>query len=289
MVWALLGLLAMGGAAPLVVAFVQPQPQDATVAELADGSVEQPEGWVRLRGRVVALSESPTGGLGEYGLLVDAVDPLRAVVLLSDAAPAETDITMVTGHLLPALVAVKEQLPIEATVAGAPPRVVADRLVSLDPTPYPERAVLWPVAAAALLLAAVLAIGLRAGYPVFRPTHEVDVLSQPLAPGERLPAAVSGRVGIHIHPLEDPAEAMLLVGRGPRGGILIAQLLPHDGPAPPPVQIGGGWTSGRVGYVYTVEETVPALQVRSDRADAIILFARVGERDRAAALVALDR
>jgi hypothetical protein len=208
-------------------------------------------------------------------------------VAITDAVAAEP--TVVTGHLEPATVAVEEELPIEATVAGTPPRVVPDNLLLPDPVPHPERSIAWPLAIPPALLAVLLLIGARSGYPVFRPTVEVDVLSAPLGPGERVPAAYGGRIGPNHAELADPGGALLMVRRGPRGNLLTAQPLPDVGPAPAPVTIGGGWTSGRVGYVYTVTESVPALEVRSELADATFLFARVAERDRVASLVSIER
>ncbi len=78
--------------------------------------------------------------------------------------------------------------------------------------------------------------------------------------------------------------------RGPKGNLLTAQPLADDGGvAPAPVTIGGSWTTGRLGYVYTVSETVPALVLRSELVDATFLFARTAERDRVAALVTIER
>ncbi|MGI8657987.1 MAG: hypothetical protein ACR2K4_04345, partial [Candidatus Limnocylindria bacterium] len=90
--------------------------------------------------------------------------------------------------------------------------------------------------------------------------------------------------------LAEPSGALLLVRRDGRGTVLTAQpLADGDGPAPKPVRIGGGWTAGRVGSVYTAAETVAALHVRSELVDAVFLFARGSERDRVAALVAVER
>ena len=72
--------------------------------------------------------------------------------------------------------------------------------------------------------------------------------------------------------------------------MLTAQpLSDDDGPAPPPVPIGGGWARGRIGWVYTVSEAVPALRLRAESIDATLLFAKTGERDRVAGLIAVDR
>jgi hypothetical protein len=284
-------LLLVLAAAPIVLPLLDPQPQTIGVQGIFDGAVTEPDGWVRLHGRIVPLSEPPTlERSGPFVLLVDAERPLRAIVVAGDV-PA-TASTVVTGRVVPAAVEVTEPLPIEATVAGTPPRVVADRLLVADPVPHPERSTWWPLAIPPAVLGLLLLTGSWSGYPVFRRTVEVDVLSAPLGAGERVPAAYGGRVGPHRRDLADPGGTLLLVRRGPQGNVLVAQPLADDEtsiPAPAPVAIGGGWTSGQLGYVYTVRESVPALVVRSELVDATFLFARVAERDRVAALIAIDR
>jgi hypothetical protein len=284
-------LLVIVAALPIVIPQLDPQPQDATVQDVVDGAVTEPAGWIRLQAHVIVpLSEAPTDERGRYGLLVDETDELRAIVLRSKQPISAAESTAVTGHLAEATVVVEEDLPIEATVAGTPPTVVPDRLLELDPTPKPVRVVLWPLSILPLLLAAMLVIGSRVGYPVFRTTSEIDVLTGPLGPGERLPAAYGGRIGPNVRALADPGGALLLVRRGPKGNPLTAPPLADDGGvAPAPVTIGGSWTSGRIGYVYTVSETVAALLIRSELVDATFLFARRAERDRVAALITVER
>lgn len=291
----LAGMLVVLAATPLVIPLLDPQPETLGVQQIFDGAVTHPDAWVRLEGRVVPLDESPTGEPGSFALLVDAAEPLRSIVLRGTDAIEAADVAMVTGHLAPAVVSEEvavEGLPIEATVAGTPPRVVRDRFLTLDAVAKPERVVWWPLSILPALLATVLVVGVRAGYPVFRPTKEIDVLAAPLGPGERLPTAFGGRIGPNERPLADPGGALVLVRRGPKGNLLTAQPLPDDGraaPAPAPVTIGGSWTAGRIGYVYTASETVPALAIRSELVDATFLFARTAERDRVAAHVTLDR
>ncbi|MGQ0608399.1 MAG: hypothetical protein ACT4OQ_08060 [Chloroflexota bacterium] len=284
---AVLGVLA---AVPVVVPLLDPQPEDVTVQQIFDGATTHPDGWLRLRGRITLLDDSPTGMPGSYALLVDADNPLRAVVVEASDDLEALDHTAVTGTLTARGASVEEALPIEATVAGTPPRIVADRVVVLDAAPVPVRAILWPVAIPPLLLAALLLVGTRVGYPVFRPTSDIDVLAKPLAPGERIPSAYGGRIGPNQAELADPAGVLLLVRRGPHGNLLTAQPLPEgDAPAPAPVTIGGSWTRGRTGSVHTARETVAALNVRSELVDATFLFARTAERDRVAALIAVER
>jgi len=287
----ILGVLLLAAAtAPVVVPLLDPQPEDVTVQAIDDEAVVEPTGWVRIRGRVVPLTESPTDRPGNYALLVDGTDTLDAIVVRANRAPKAAESTFVTGHVTEAIAIVTEELPIEATVFGTPPQIVVDRIVELDATSKPVRVIPWWLSIPPLTLAVLLLIGARAGYPLFRPSKEIDVLSVPLGPGERLPAAWGGRIGPDERDLADPGGALLVVRAGPKGNLLTAQPLPDDdGPAPPPVTIGGGWTNGRTGHVYALSETVPALHVRSELVDAIFLFARTGERDRVAALVAVER
>jgi hypothetical protein len=274
---------------PLVLPSFDAQPQEATVQEVLDGTVSTAGTWIRLRGTTVALEGTPTGVEGSYAILADAVNPLRSIVVQGDVQTAIDSPENVTGRLADAVVTLDvTELPIEATVAGTPPTVVADRIVNLDAAPKPARASLWPLSIIPALLGGMMLIGARVGYPIFRETFEIDVLSAPLGPGERLPAAFGGRVGPNEYELGDPGAALLLVRRGPKGNVLTAQpLADGGGPPPAPVAIGGGWTSGRTGYVYTISESVPALTVKSEEVDATFLFANPRERDRIAALVAV--
>ncbi len=288
-------VLAVVATLPIVLPQLSAQPLDVEVDEILQAQVTEPGTWVRLRGRVFPLGESPTGQDGIYALLVDEADTFRAIVLRSETAfantpPDQIEPSAVTGRLVALGTSVDEDLPIQATVAGSPPRVVADRVLDVDPVTTAERAVWWPLAIPPAVLALLLGIGARVGYPIFRPSSVVDVLAAPLGPGERLPAAYGGDVGPNRRELADPGAALLLVRRGPRGNLLTAQPLADEGAlAPAPVTIGGSWTAGRIGDVYTVSETIPALLVRSELVNAIFLFARTAERDRVAALVAVER
>ena len=287
---ALAVLLVVLAAVPIVLPFFEPQPQDVQVQQILDHIESPSDGWVRLRGRVSPLRESPTGTAGSYALLIDEVNPLRAIVVEGSEGLEPVASTALTGRLQLRGVTLKEDVPIEATVAGTPPRVVPDQIVLLDTTATPTRSVPWLLAILPLLLAAVLFIGSHVGYPIFRPASDIDVLATPLSPGERIPSAYGGRIGPNRADLANPASVLLLVRRGERGNLLTAQPLTESGgPAPAPVLIGGSWTSGAIGTVHTVRERVAALRVRSEQVDATFLFARMAERDRVAALVAVTR
>ena len=278
---------------PFVVPLLDPQPTNTTVQAIRDGQLTDAKAWVRLDGRIQPLAESPTGAPGNYALFVDAANKLRAIVIRSDESLELVPKTTISGHLATAIVAadqVAEDLPIEATVFGTPPQIDAGRIIELDAALKPARSTWWPLAILPILIGIALLVGARVGYPIFRPSTEVDVVAAPLGPGERVPAAYGGRIGSTRADLADPGGALLLVRRGPKGNILTAQPLADDGGvAPQPVTIGGGWTTGRVGHVFARNETVPALRIRSELVDATFLFAKTSERDRIAALVAVER
>lgn len=280
---------------PIVIPLLDPQPLDTDVPAVFDGQVTDPGTWLRIRGRAFPLATSPTGETGNHALLVDADRLLRAIVVraqepFAEVAPDEIEVRTYSGRLASAFVDVDpETLPIEATEAGAPPQVVADRILELDAVTKPVRSTWWPLAIPPAVIALMLLAGARAGYPVFRETKVIDVLAAPLGVGERLPAAWGGRIGDSRSDLGDPAAALLLIRRGPTGNLLTAQPLVDAGQAPAPVTIGGGWTAGRIGYVHALTETVPALAIRSELVDAIFLFARTAERDRVAALITTNR
>jgi len=278
---------------PFVIPLLDPQPTDTTAEAIREGQMQDANAWVRLNGRIQPLQDSPIGEPGNYALFIDSANTLRAIVVRG-AQPFEVEPeTVISGHLSTAIVdadAVAEGLPIEATVFGTPPQIDAGRFIELDAAAKPARVTWWPIAILPLLIGLALLVGVRVGYPIFRPSSEVDVVSAPLGPGERVPAAYGGRIGGTRADLADPGGALLLVRRGPKGNILTAQPLADDGGvAPQPVTIGGGWTSGRVGHVFARNETVPALRIRSEQVDATFLFAKTSERDRIAALVAVDR
>ena len=287
-------LLLVAAVTPIAIPLLDPQPTGAGVGDVHEGLVTEPGTWVRFTGRLYPLATPPTEGEGAYALLVDEAEPLRAIAVRAEEPirgdPADVTAATYTGRLREASVDVTDELPIEATVAGTPPRIAADRILELDATPKGERQMWWPLSIVPAMLAAAVATGIGAGYPVFRPGRVVDVLAAPLGAGERLSTAFGGRIGPNRRDLADPGAALLLVRRGAGGDLLSAQPLADDGGvAPPPVTIGGGWTSGRIGDVHTVRETVPALVVRSELVDATFLFARTTERDRVAAIVAVER
>ena len=57
-------VLVVLAAAPIVLPMLEPQPEDATVQQIFDGTITHPDGWIRLHGRVTPRRASPTGTSG---------------------------------------------------------------------------------------------------------------------------------------------------------------------------------------------------------------------------------
>lgn len=287
-VLALMAVIVALAVVPIVMTAREPQPESATVAAIEAYAVTEPDGWVRLSGEVVPLPGVASLEAGNYALLLDAEQPGRAIVLHADGEILATDLATLTGHVAIAAVDAGIQSSLPRELRAAPPHIVGDRIIELDAAPYPPATVSWELVLLPLIVALALGIGLRMGYPMFRATTEVDVLAQPLAAGERLPIAVAGRLRAHDAPLHDPAEGLLLVARGAAGTALSVQLIPPEGGYVAPVPIGPGWMKGRIGSVYTLREEVPALAIEADGVNAILMFARVNERNKAAASVGTE-
>ena len=203
------------------------QPQEATRAAGA-GRARQRAGHVgaapRVDGRSRGDSDRDRGQLCDPGRRGQSPPRDRGPGRRADRDRLPDN---VTGHLAEAVVNVDvETLPIEATVAGTPPH--RRRPIGSSTSTRrrrPERASLWPLSIIPALLGSLLLIGARVGYPIFRETFEIDVLSAPLGPGSacRPPtAAGSAPTG---RELGDPGAALLLVRRGPKGNV-------PDRPAP---------------------------------------------------------
>ncbi len=189
-------VLVVLAAIPVLLPFFEAQPEDVQVQQIFDGTVEHPDGWVRLQ-----RPHLPVAGIAHRARTASTDSsstrrtPCGPWSSRARRRLEPQDSASVTGTLQARGVSVEEELPIEATVAGTPPRIVPDRVLTLDATPVPPRSVPWPLAIVPILLAAILFIGARVGYPIFRPAVDIDVLANPLSPGERIPSAYGGRIG----------------------------------------------------------------------------------------------
>ncbi|MDQ2935123.1 MAG: hypothetical protein M3R49_09155 [Chloroflexota bacterium] len=285
--WIVVGLLIAAATIPIVASVNGVHPQEVTVGEILAGRVSQPDGWVRVPGTIESLHGIPSQIEGSFYLLHDAKDPSLSIVLRSDTRLQRLP-EVPTGHLEIAGVQVPGYASATDPAAGSQRRVIPGQLLAIDAIPAPPASIAWPLVLLPLLLAGILFVGNRFGYPLYEETREIDVLATPLAPGERLPVVVAGRVGEHRLPLRDPVEGLLLVSAGSRGPELAVQLLLGAGRHVAPVAVGD-WTAGTVGYVHTMREHVAAIALQAEQIDAILMFASIAERDRAAGRVSIRR
>jgi hypothetical protein len=285
--WIVVGLLIAAATIPIFGSFGGSHPQDVSVAEILAGKATRPDGWVRVPGTLEALPGLPSEIEGTFYLLHDAKDPSLSILLRS-ATRLQRLPSVPTGHLEVTAVKIPGYESATDPAAGGRPRVIPGQILALDATPAQQASIAWPLVLLPLLLAGILFLGNRFGYPLYEETREVDVLATPLAPGGRLPVVVAGRVGEHRVPLHDPVEGLLLVSAGARGPELAVQLLLGAGRYVAPVPVGD-WTSGTVGYVHTLREHIAAIALRAEQIDAIVMFASIAERDRAAGRVSIRR
>jgi len=285
--WIVVGLLIAAAFIPIFASFGGSHPQELNVSEILAGKVSRPDGWVRVPGTIEPLPGIEAQVEGSYYLLHDAKDTSLAMVMRADSRLQHFP-EVPTGHLEVTAVQVPGYVSATDPRAGGNRRVIPGQVLALDATPAPQASIAWPLVLLPLLVAGILFAGNRFGYPLYEETREVDVLAKPLAPGERLPVVVAGRVGEHRVPLDDPVEGLLLVSAGARGPELAIQLLLGPGKYVAPVVVGD-WTAGTVGYVHTLREHVPAMAMQAEQIDATLMFATVPERDRAAGRVSIRR
>ena len=283
----MVGLLIVAALIPIFASFGGSHPQELNISEILAGKVSRSDGWVRVPGTIEPLPGIPSEIEGSFYLLHDAKDPSLAMVLRADSRLQHFP-DVPTGHLEVIAVQVPGYVSATDPAADSKRRVIPGQLLALDTTPAPQASIAWPLVLLPLLLAGILFAGNRFGYPLYEETREVDVLATPLAPGERLPVVVAGRVGEHRVPLDDPMEGLLLVSAGARGPELAIQLLLGAGNYVAPVVVGD-WTAGTVGYVHTLRERVAAMAMQAEQIDAILMFATIAERDRAAGRVSIRR
>ena len=171
--------------------------EDVAVQQIFDGTVSHPDGWVRLQ-----RPHLPVAGIAHRrGRHLRT--PHRRGEPPARRRRRERGRARAAGqrdhHRHPPRARggeLSRRLPIEATVAGTPPRRRRpDRRARRCRQAGAATVVPWPLAILPILLAAMLLIGARVGYPIFRPAADIDVLASPLAPGERLPSAYGGRIG----------------------------------------------------------------------------------------------
>jgi hypothetical protein len=237
-----------------------PRPTDLTFEDVRTGSIPAMTSWVRLEGDLRPYPDSDS--LYE---LHDTVDPDLYLVVISDA-PLPTGHQVMTGQVSPTV--------------GATTGNIGSLVPDIPPVPKrnePFAIILLPAA-----LGAAILIGRRLGYPVVRRERLKLLHAPPLAPGERLRARRSGRIGSAV---VLPAEAVPCSVEVRRGDEAHELVLTDDAAGP---------SATPDAHVVRVRRSVPVVPLRVCRttgcdrgvlvhaqsADLVLAFENRADRDR---------
>lgn len=279
--WLIVVLLLVAAAIPTYAEASRAGPQAVGIDQVSNGSLPGLVSWVRLKGRVVTLRDDRATVAG-YAVTSVLISSGQAIMLSStQPVAARTSITgqaalaTGSGHVVESLAPPGLLDGISVSPAG---------LIQVDDVSPPESAMNWLPVWLALIAALCLAVGWKAGYPVFADLRRRRG-ARALRSGESVPVGVeaelrrSGRttaLGRGQGRLErDASSDHQLALRLPGAANVVA--IRHD-----------MWTAVHVGTLYTVCGAIPALQVRSFALHGAITFERSADRDRAAAVLLDD-
>jgi hypothetical protein len=170
--YVVLGLL-LATAIPIGLVASTKRPTDLSFEDMRLERIPAMTSWGRLEGELRRTS-SAFGGLYE---LHDSTNPALYVIVITDADLPDGH-AMVTGRISPRFAQTGNVGSIDADVPAVP-RV--DEPIWLYLTPA--------------VIALVIALGIRLGYPVVRGDRRSDFFVAQVADGDRLPVRWSGRIG----------------------------------------------------------------------------------------------
>ncbi len=253
--WGVAAGLLLLSAIPIAFIGSSPRPTDLTFDDVRQDHIPAMTTWVRLEGE---LRQTGAGG-GLYELH-DSRDDAKYVIVITDASlpPGHT---MVTGRISPLLAATGNVGTIDADVPAVP-RV--DEPIWLYLTPG--------------VIAILIAIGLRAGYPVVRRERGPGDRSQRLAPGETVPVRWSGRIGSESIARFSPEAGTIEVAIEPD----LAFLALSSGDVPRTIRMRRPASAQRV-RLCRITSREAGLEIHGQNADLVLGFGDRATRDRLAA------
>jgi hypothetical protein len=189
--WVVVGLLFVASAVPVLMIGASQRPTDLTFDDIRYDRIPARTAWVRMDGTLRHAT-------GPGGQLYELADPANEGDYMTVSAPSPLALgpTMVTGEVSDSANRSGYLGWIEADVPAVPRR------------DEPFWLILIPAFAGG-----VLAIGIKAGYPVVRPERVAVPRLEPLGPGERLAARWTGRIRSEIVGPDRPQPCTLLVAR----------------------------------------------------------------------------
>jgi hypothetical protein len=250
--WGVVVGLLLLSAVPIAFVGSSPRPTDVTFDDVRRDNLPAMTKWVRLKGEL-----RQTGADGSLYELHDSHDDATYVIVVTDASlpPGHT---MVTGRISPLLASTGNVGTIDADDPAVPP---VDEPIWLYLTPG--------------VVAILIAIGIRAGYPVIRRERGPGDRSKRLVAGESVPVRWSGRIGSDTIARFAPEPASLAVAAEPE----VAQLSLTTGDAARTVRIRRPAAAQRV-RLCRVTGGEPGLEIHGQNADLVLAFDDRATRDR---------
>lgn len=254
--WAVvLGLVTLS-LIPVMIVGSTPQPADISFEDLQAKRIPAMTTWFRLEGDLRAVPDPSQYLYTLHDLRNDAL----AVTVVSDARLA-TGHTQVTGRISGMLSVTGTFATIRADVPTEPARH--------DP---------WLPFSLPTLLAVLVLVGMRVGYPVVRRDPPARSRPVPLGPSEPLPARWSGWIGNDSVPLERMRPCTIAVAED----IDVCQLTITDAGSTRMVSARRASPKQTMRICWT-DRCRPALQIHAPSADLVIALDDSSDRDRLAA------
>jgi len=237
-----------------------PRPTDLSFEDIRTGSIPAMTSWARVEGDLRPYPNSDS--LYE---LHDTADPSLYLVVISDE-------TLPLGHQ----VMTGQISPTTGETTGNIGSLVPD--IPAVPKRNEPFAIIWLPAG----LAAIILVGRRLGYPVVRRERSKLLHAPPLAPGERLRARRSGRIGSDVVSLVDAVACEVEVRRGDDTHELVLiddTQAPADRPAEQVIRVRRSVPTVRLKVCRTTACDRGVL-VHAQSADLVLAFRERSERDR---------
>jgi hypothetical protein len=241
---------------PVLIVGSTRQPTEISFSDLRANRLPAATSWLRLEGDLRTLSSA---GPNTYTLHDLGNDALSVVVLAP--APLATGHTQVTGRLTGTTLVADGFATIEADLPAEPARH--------DP---------WLLFSIPVLLALLLLLAIRLGYPVVRRDPPARSRAHPLGSGDRLSARWSGWIGNEQVPLAEMRPCTIEVAPD----VDVCLLTITDGGAVRRVSTRRASPKQRLRLCWT-GATRPALQVHAPSADLVVSLEAAADRDRLAA------
>ena len=254
--WAVvMGLVTLSIIPALIVGSTR-QPVDVTFRDLRANTIPAATSWVRLTGDLRPLA----GFCPNTYTLHDLQDDSVSVVVVAPS-PLTTGHTDVTGRISGTISPRAGFATIEADAPAEPARH--------DP---------WLLFGVPALLAILVLVGRRLGYPVVRRDPARRSRAVALPPGAALPARWSGWIGNETAPLDAMRSCTVTVV----GDADVCQLTIAEAGSARTVSTRRASPKRRLRVCWTGRR-LPALQIHGPSADVMLILRSADDRDRLAA------